>query len=231
MAITPSLDEQEVLADTLRRDGSSITTRQLCAALAPAVLFLAAQAALLAHGQRLSIELLPAAACLVVLFAAEYIRIDLPFAYTVPTQLGLVPLWFVVSPALVPVLVMLVIGVHDLVDALRGELRASRLVSVPANAAHVIAPAAILVVADVAPRSASLWLLAVALMAQFELDFVLSALRQAIARGASLSAQLAECWIYGVDFGLSCVALVVAKEMTHSPWAVLALLPLLAIFR
>ena len=35
MSLTPSHAEQEVLEDTLRRDGSSITARQLFAALAP----------------------------------------------------------------------------------------------------------------------------------------------------------------------------------------------------
>ena len=39
MSLTPSHAEQEVLADTLRRDGSSMTGRQLFAALAPATLF------------------------------------------------------------------------------------------------------------------------------------------------------------------------------------------------
>ncbi len=231
MSLTPSHAEQEVLEDTLQRDASSITARQLFAALAPAILFAVIQAALLARGLPAQVDLLPVAACLLVLFAAEYVRIDLPFGYTVPTQLGLVPLWFAAPPALVPLLVMLVIAAHELIDVIRGQLRPSRLVTVPANAAPLIAPAAIFVVAGVAPRSAGLGLLAVALAAQFALDFVLSALRQSMDRAATVSAQLTDWWIYVVDAGLSCVALVVAKQFTHSPLAVLALLPLLAIFR
>ena len=39
MSLTPSQAEQEVLAETLRRDGSSMTGRQLFAALVPALLF------------------------------------------------------------------------------------------------------------------------------------------------------------------------------------------------
>jgi hypothetical protein len=39
MSLTPSLAEQDALADTLSRDGSSMTGRQVFAALAPAVLF------------------------------------------------------------------------------------------------------------------------------------------------------------------------------------------------
>ena len=231
MSLTPSHAEQEVLADTLRRDGSSITARQLFAALAPALLFAAIQAALLVRGLTTPVHFWPVAACLLVLFAAEYVRIDLPFGYTVPTQLGLVPLWFAAPPALVPLLVMLVIAAHELIDVIRGQLRASRLVTVPANAAPLIAPAAIFVAAGIAPRSAGLLLLGVALAAQFALDFVLSALRQNMDRSASVSSQLTDWWIYVVDAGLSCVALVAAEQFTHSTLAVLALLPLLAIFK
>ena len=231
MSLTPSPAEQEALADTLRRDGSSMTARQLFAALAPAVLFAAGQVALIARAGPGSIDVLPIAACLLVLFVAEYVRIDLPFGYTVPTQLAMVPLWFAAPPELVPLLVMLAIGAHDLVDVIQGRLRAARLITVPANAACVIAPAAIFVVAGVQPRSAGIPLLVLALLAQFALDFVLSALRQSMERAASLREQLGETWIYVVDAGLSCVALVVAKQFVHSTLAVLALLPLLAIFR
>jgi hypothetical protein len=231
MSLTPSHAEQEALADTLRRDGSSMTERQLFAALAPAVLFAAAVAALLIRATPVSLDLVRVSACLLVLWLAEYVRIDLPFGYTVPTQLGLVPLWFAAPPALVPLLVMAAIGAHDLSDVVRGKLRASRLITVPANAAYVVAPAAVFVVAGVAPQHAGIPLLAAALGAQFALDFVLSALRQSLDRSASLSAQLSETWVYMVDAGLSCVALVVAEQFTHSPLAVLALLPLLAIFR
>jgi putative nucleotidyltransferase with HDIG domain len=231
MSLTPSHAEQEVLADTLRRDRSSMTGRQLFAALAPAFLFAAAQAALLVRGGFGDIDPLPIVACLIVLIAAEFVRIDVPFGYTVPTQLGLVPLWFAASPALVPLLVMLAIGAHDVIDVLRGRLRATRLVTVPANAASVIAPAAIFVVGGVEPRSAGLPLLLVALTAQFSLDFVLSALRQSMDRSASLTDQFAENWVYVVDAALSLLAFVVAKQFEHSTVAVLALLPLLAIFR
>jgi putative nucleotidyltransferase with HDIG domain len=208
-----------------------MTGPQLFAALAPAVLFAAVQAMLLARATPSSLDVLPIVACLLVLFGAEYVRIDLPFGYTVPTQLGLVPLWFAAPPALVPLLVMLAIAAHDVIDVARGRLRAVRLVTVPANAAYVIAPAAMFVVAGVQPRHAGLALLAGALLSQFALDFVLSALRQSMERAASLSAQLGETWVYVVDAGLSCVALIVAKQFAHSTVAVLALLPLLAIFR
>ena len=231
MSLTPSHAEQDALADTLTRDGSSMTPRQLVAALTPGFLFVACQAALVAGGIGGPVHLLPILACLAVLFVAESVRIDLPFGYTVPTQLGLVPLWFAAPPELVPVLAMLAIGAHDLVEMLRGRLRPARLITVPANAAYTIAPAAMFVVAGVRPQAAGWSLLVSALLAQFALDFVLSALRQKIERGASLSLQLGDSWVYVVDAGLSLVGLVVAREFVHSTVSVLVLLPLLAIFR
>lgn len=231
MSLTPSHAEQDALADTLTRDGSSMTGRQLAAALIPGALFVAGQAALLTRGLGGQVHLFPILACLTVLFAAESVRIDLPFGYTVPTQLGLVPLWFAAPPELVPVLAMLAIAAHDLLEVRRGRLRAARLITVPANAAYTIAPAAVFVVAGVRPQAADWTLLLVALLAQFELDFVLSALRQNIERGASLSVQLGDSWVYVVDAGLSLVGLVVARQFVHSTVSVLALLPLLAVFR
>jgi HD-GYP domain-containing protein (c-di-GMP phosphodiesterase class II) len=231
MALTPGHAEQEVLAETLRRDGSSMTSRQLFAAIAPGVLFGILQTALLVRGGVAGFDLWPVLACLLVLVAAEYVRIDLPFGYTVPVQLVIVPLWFVAPVALVPLLVMLAIGVHDLIDVLRGRLRASRLVTVPANAAYMIAPATIFVVAGVQPRSAGPVLLLVALAAQFAMDFVLATLRQTMERAVSITSQLGENWIYLVDAGLTALGYVVAKQAEQSSLAVLALLPLLAIFR
>ena len=69
-----------------------------------------------------------------------------------------------------------------------------------------------------------------ALAAQFLADFGASALRYAIARGASFSSQLREtAWVYVIDAALSGVGLLVAKDIESSPEAVLALVPLLGV--
>jgi signal transduction histidine kinase len=83
--------------------------------------------------------------------------------------------------------------------------------------------------AHTAPVRAGAALLIAALAAQFIVDFASSAARVAIARGASLVAQLGEYWVYVVDAALSSVALLVAEVMHHTPIAALAPLPLLGL--
>ncbi len=69
-----------------------------------------------------------------------------------------------------------------------------------------------------------------ALAAQFMTDFFASAIRYAIARGASLSSQLRETyWVYLIDAALSGVGLLAAEQINSTPAAVLLLVPLLAV--
>jgi len=61
-------------------------------------------------------------------------------------------------------------------------------------------------------------------------DFSASTLRYAIAREASLSAQLRESWgVYLIDAALSGVGLLAAEQINTTPTAVLLLVPLLAV--
>jgi putative nucleotidyltransferase with HDIG domain len=138
---------------------------------------------------------------------------------------------FAAPAATVPLFVVLALTAHDLLDVARGRLKPSRLITVPANASFALAPAAVFVLARVEPAHAGPALLLAALLAQFAWDFAVSAARQSLDRGASLSAQLGELWVYAVDAGLSCVALGMALEAERAELAVLLLLPLLAILR
>ena len=79
------------------------------------------------------------------------------------------------------------------------------------------------------PQDAGGWLLIAALGAQFVVDFGVSALRFWIDRGARLSVQLRETWVYAIDAALSGIALVVAEQVQATPVAALATLPLLAL--
>ena len=230
MALTPNHSEQEALADTFRRDGAPMSERQALAAIAPGVLFVAVEASLLVRGATAPLHPIPILACLLVLLIAARVRIHLPFGFTVPTQLGFVPLLFAAPPALVPVLVLLVLAVATLFDVARGEISPARLVTVFANSAFSLGPAAVFVAAGVGPQRAGVALLLTALLAQFAIDFTISTLRQRIDREVSFSSQLGETWVYAVDAGLACVAFVVAKSFQHSTLAVFSLVPLVLIF-
>jgi putative nucleotidyltransferase with HDIG domain len=230
VSLEPSLSEQELLAETFQREGSSLTAPELRAGLLANVGFFAAVLALLLTRPPGAFALAPAAISLVVLIAAMRVRFDTPFGFTVPIQLGFVPLLFSLPVSLVPVAVMIAIGVARLPDIVRGQAPVSRLLKVPVNSWFAIGPACVFAVANVAPEHASAVLLAGALVAQFSVDFAVSSLLYSTIRGATLASQLRETWVYGVDAALSGVALAVANDAHAHPAVALSLLPLLGLF-
>jgi putative nucleotidyltransferase with HDIG domain len=229
MSFEPSLEEQELLADTFLRDGSTMGGRERVVELFVTLAFVAAVAALWVVHPPGQMALAPSALCLVVLIASAVVRIDTPFGFTVPTQLGFVPLLFAMPLVLVPIAVAFVLALVRLPDVFRGEMRLGRLLQSPGNAWFSIGPVAVFVVADVSPAHAGVLLLLAALAAQFLVDFVAAVFRFVVASGATLRSQLGETWPYVIDAALSGIALVVAERVRATPVAVLALLPLLGL--
>lgn len=229
MALQPSVEEQEHLADTFARAVSRMTPRERVAEAVGCVAFAAAMAGLWLLRPPQAFALAPAAICLLVLVLATMVRFETPFGFTVPTQLAFVPLLFTMPMALVPVAVATALLIARIRDVFRGHLAPSRLPNVFANSLYAFGPAAVFAIADVAPRSASAALLAAALLAQFVVDFGVSTVLIAIERSASFASQLRESWVYAIDAGLAGIGLVVAEEIHRTPLAALALLPLLAL--
>ncbi len=230
MSFAPTLEEQDLLAESFRRAGSRMTARERAAEMILGGGFVAAAAMLWAISPPPSFHVASGLICVAVMALATTVQFDTPFGFTVPTQLAFVPLLFAVPPAIVPIAVVTALALARLRDVLRGECRPSRLLMTPANAWFAIGPAAVFALAGVEPNDAGAVLLVVALAAQFLTDFGASALRYAIARGASFSSQLREtAWVYVIDAALSGVGLLVAKEIESRPAAVLALVPLLGV--
>ncbi len=230
MSLEPSLEEQELLADSFKRAGARMNRRELAAELLATAGFIAANAGLwliqFPHGFALE----PAALCWVVLVLAVMVRFETPFGFTVPTQLAFVPMLFALPVTLVPVAVASALVAARLRDVFRGEVEPARLLrAAGVNGWFAIGPVAVFTLAGVAPAHAGAWLLLAALMAQFAVDFGVSAVLLTLERKARMSTQLGDAWVYGVDAALSGVALVVAKDMASSPAAVLALVPLLGL--
>jgi putative nucleotidyltransferase with HDIG domain len=227
--LDPSLEEQELLADTFQRDQSELTRAELLAATFDTAGFLLVTAILVLIRPPHGFSLLATLTSAVVLVVASRVQFDTPFGFTVPVQLGFVPLLFSAPAALVPVLVAVTLAVARLPDVLAGEARPSRLLQTAGNSWFAIGPAAVFALSGVAPASAGAGLLLAALAAQFGVDFAISSLRFSAARGARLRSQLRDAWVYGVDAALSGVALVVAESAHAHPLAPLALLPLLGL--
>jgi putative nucleotidyltransferase with HDIG domain len=230
MALELTLEEQHLLADTLQRAGSSMTSRERLIEGSVAVGFAVAVACVWAAYPPHPFAVLPAAACLMVLAAATRVRFDVPFGFTVPTQLAFVPLLFAMPLALVPIGTVVALLIASLPDVLRGRCKAGRLLLMVGNSWFAIGPVVVFALSGTDPRRAGAALLLAALAAQFVADFAASTLRFAVGRGAAIAEQLGESWVYAIDAGLSGIGLVIAEEIHTNPIAALAPLPLLAIF-
>jgi signal transduction histidine kinase/ActR/RegA family two-component response regulator len=221
--------ENDVIADTLARPRLVMSTRERFAEALLSVGFAAAVIVVWVLDPPGGFAVGPAVASLVVLIIAMRIRIDTPFGFTSPVQLAFVPLLFSMPVAVVPIVVVIGAGAARLPDVFVGDIRPSRLVQSIPNSWYAIGPVAVFAIARVSPTRAGPLMLVGALAAQFAVDFGLSRVREAIARGATLGDLLAQTWIYIVDAALSGVALLVAEQIEHNVLAALAPLPLLGL--
>jgi signal transduction histidine kinase/ActR/RegA family two-component response regulator len=224
-----SLELQAVIADTLQEPGAQMTARERLVEILVGGCFLIAVLLILVLDPPHAFGVTAGAICFVVLVAALRVRVDTPFGFTVPAQVAFVPLLFAVPVAVVPIAVAAAMALARLPELIRRETRPSRLGQCLGNAWFAIGPAAVFAIAHVAPNKASPGLLIGALAAQFVVDFAASGVRFALGRGATLTAQLEDSWVYVVDAGLSGIALLVADEIHSAPLAPLALLPLLGL--
>ena len=222
MSLKPSLEEQELLADTFRRAGTRMPARERTSEIVSACGFAVAVAGLWWAQPPSPFAVVPAGLCVLVMMLATRVRFDTPFGFTVATQLAFVPLLFAVPGAIVPIAVVAALTIARLPEVLAGTARPGRLLLTVGNSWFAIGPAAVFALAETPPGAAGAVLLLAALGAQFLVDFTASAVRFWIDRGASLADQLRETWVYGIDAALSGIALVVAEDIHTTPVAILS---------
>ena len=136
---------------------------------------------------------------------------------------------FAVPVAVGPIAAFVAVLISGLVRVLAGKAPPSRLLLTLGNSWFAIGPAAVFAVAGTEPRDAGALLLIAALSAQFAVDFAVSSLRFWFDSGAGLAAQLRDSWVYGIDAGLSGMALIVAEDIHKFPLAALGPLPILGV--
>jgi HD-GYP domain-containing protein (c-di-GMP phosphodiesterase class II) len=229
MALNPNLEEQAMVADVLTREGTRITLRESVVEAVVGVGFVAACAVIWLLDPPGSFALAPALLCLAVLVVASNVRFETPFGFTVATQLAFVPMLFAVPVAVGPIAAFVAVAASGLFRVLAGKAPPSRLLLTLGNSWFAIGPAAVFAVAGTEPRDAGAVLLITALLAQFAVDFVVSSLRFWFDSGAGLAAQLRDSWVYGIDAGLSGMAVIVAADIHQHPLAALGPLPILAL--
>jgi HD-GYP domain-containing protein (c-di-GMP phosphodiesterase class II) len=228
--LTPAVEELHESWDTGRHE--PLRGRELAAEAVTAGVFLAVAVALSV--------LLPAERGfdlgLALTFVATYAllaRIHFPIGYgfTIPTQLVLVPMLFLVPLGAVPLLVAAGMVLGGLPEYIRGDRHPSRALATIGDSWHAVGPVAVLAAAGVtAPHLGDWQILLAALAAQVVTDNVVASLRDWAGLGLSLKLQPQLFgWVTLVDILLSPVGLLAAMAAVEEPYAVLLVLPLAAL--
>jgi putative nucleotidyltransferase with HDIG domain len=205
--------------------------RELVVELAAAGSFLVA-ATLLAVGFGVdSFDVGPAVGLFALFVLAARVEFYMGTAFTVPTQLVLVPMLFLLPTAAVPLIVAAGLVVSRVPDYLRGNVRVGGAVIAVGDAWHAMGPATVLCVAGAtSPNWADAGIYVAALAAQFIVDFCTSALRIRFGQGIGVNRMLGEfAAIYIVDAMLAPIGLLAAFASFEEPWAFVGLAPLIGL--
>ena len=156
-------------------------------------------------------------------------QFDIADGYTVPTQLVLVPMLFVLPTPMVPLIVSISWTLGRVFDYASGRISVYRAFHVFGDCWHAVGPALVLVVAGAQVFSWDSWPIYVAaLLAQFAFDFVATEIRAYLIEGDSPRTALRLLApVYGLDAALAPIGLLVAYASLHlSPAVCLLVIPL-----
>jgi len=224
---------ERLIADTRERTRARLVRRERRAHLAFSAAFLVVAVALavLAPWAR-GLDAGLAIALTVAYAVVARVEFAAGAGIVVPTQLVFVPMLLLLPTPLVPLLVAVAYVASDLAAAMRDRLDVERAVIAPANAWFAIAPALVLVVGDAQlPSWDHVGWYALALAAQLSVDAVLTALRARLALGLRPREIASDMLLaYRVDALLFPVGLLAAVGAASQPWAVLLVLPIVALF-
>jgi diguanylate cyclase (GGDEF)-like protein len=207
-------------------DARSLTRRELRIELlaASSVIAVAVAMPLLFDGER-ALDPWVALALIATYALASRVHLYLGAGSAVPTQLVLVPMLFLLPPALVPACVAIALVAADAVD------RPQRILASVADAWHAVGPALVFAVAGAPePALAAADVLALAFAAQCATDLLTATARESLGRGIAPSVQLRVIGnVYLIDACLTPVGLLIAMACAGRPFALLLALPLLAL--
>ena len=176
---------------------------------------------------------LPTLACLVVAYVvACRAKIDIADGYTVPTELVLVPMLFLLPTPIVPLVVSVSWALGRLIDYLSGRTSVYRAFHVFGDCWHAVGPTLVLIVAGAQVFSWGDWpIYVLALFGQFAFDFAASALRGGLVEGTSPRILLPLMGpVYALDSALAPVGLLVTFAAVEiGPAVCLLVIPLAAV--
>ena len=163
--------------------------------------------------------------------AVSRVRFAVGYGYTVPTQLVLVPMLFLLPPSTVPLVVAAGIGLAALPDYVTRRTHPDRALLVLGDAWESVGPALVFALAGGGDGGWEDWPIYVgALAAQFSFDATASTLREWRGLGVAPGLQPRMMgWVCLVDLCLTPVGLLAAFAAQDAPLSVLAVLPLAAL--
>jgi len=162
---------------------------------------------------------------------ASRVEFEIGIGAAVPTQLVFIPMLFVLPPGIVPLCVALGFVLPGVPDVWRRRVHVERLVVRGISAWYAVGPALVLLVAgSPEPSWSNAPIFVGALVAQFVLDYLVTASRGWFAFGIKPAEDLRfMLWIYAVDCALTPVAFVVGREAQQAAWTALTVLPLVGL--
>jgi hypothetical protein len=169
---------------------------------------------------------------LIAAYAAAF-RLDFEVGagFSIPTELMLVPMLFILPLGLVPLCVASAILLARIVDGARRALHVERTLLGLADAWHVVGPVAVLAAAgEESPRISHWPLYVAALGAQFLVDFAAATVRGRVALGIAPHQQLRSFMpVWLMDSALAPIGLAVAIAADEASLAFALALPLVAL--
>jgi len=174
----------------------------------------------------------PVALGLVLCFAvAARVKLYIGAGYTVPTQLVLVPMLFLLPAASVPLWVGCGMALSALYDVAARREHPEWILSGVVNGWHALGPAIVLALAgEPEAELAALPILCAALLAQWGFDLGASTARESLGRGIAPVAQLHVLVpIYLIDAALTPIGLAAAIVTAEGRFGFLVVVPLLAV--
>jgi hypothetical protein len=232
-ALTNTPELERLFAQGRERAAGAAYGRERAVEVGTAIAFLAtavAMAVLIPSSRALDLSTL---AILVAAYAIVcQAQFDVADGYTVPTQLVLVPMLFLLPTPAVPLIVSLSWTVGRILDYASGRTSVYRAFHVFGDCWHAVGPALILVLFGAQVLSWQEWpVYLIALLAQFGFDFVAISVRARLIDGPASSPQLRLLApVYGLDAALAPVGLLVAfAAIELGPAVCLLVIPLAAV--
>jgi HD domain len=176
-----------------------------------------------------SLETASLVALVVAYVLACQAKFDIADGYTVPTELVLVPMLFLLPTPLVPLVVSLSWALGRLIDYAGGEASVRRAFHVFGDCWHAVGPALVIVLAGAQTFAWGSWpVYLLALLAQFGFDFAATATRARLIDGTPPAVVLRMIApVYGLDAALAPIGLLAAvAALELGPGICLAVIPL-----